>query len=113
MNNFDELRAALAAGPTEGNWYVGRDIGDQSRHVYSDALVNDGAEEWAPNICCTDDGETYIDFEANARYIAAASPTTVRALLAALDAARVDARRYKWVLENGGSAECEKAEGGR
>jgi len=58
---------------TPGPWFIGRGEFDQSRHIYAEQMVrDDDGEEWHPVIACTDDDETMIDWEANARLIAAA-----------------------------------------
>ena len=58
---------------TPGPWYIGKDTGDQNRHIYAEQMVcSDDGEEWHPLIACTDDDEQLIDWQANARLIAAA-----------------------------------------
>lgn len=78
MNDYiSRIEATLEAGPTPAEWEVTED----SRHIYSRTLVDDGEDSWLPLIAVTDDDETLIAFEANARYIAACNPVAIRALL--------------------------------
>jgi hypothetical protein len=58
---------------TPGPWYIGTDFSDQARHIYAEKMVcDDDGEEWHPLIASTDDDERLIDWQANARLIAAA-----------------------------------------
>lgn len=58
---------------TPGPWYIGKNFGDQSRHIYAEQMVrDDDGDEWHPLIASVDDSERLVDYEANARLIAAA-----------------------------------------
>jgi hypothetical protein len=58
---------------TPGPWYVGTEFNDQGRHIYAAQKVRDDeGEEWHPLIATTDDDERLVDWQANARLIAAA-----------------------------------------
>lgn len=92
-DHISRIEAALKDEPTLSQWEV---LGD-SRYIYSNDLVNDGEEEWRPLIATIDDDERLIDFEANARFIAACNPVAIRALLAERDALKADAERYRWL----------------
>ena len=66
---------------TPGPWYVGTEFYDQGRHIYATQTVRDDeGEEWHPLIATTDDDERLIDWQANARLIAAA-PELLEALI--------------------------------
>lgn len=66
---------------TPGPWFIGTDFSDQGRHVYAEKMVcDDEGEEWHPLIASTDDDERLIDWQANARLIAAA-PDLLAALM--------------------------------
>jgi hypothetical protein len=72
---------------TPGPWYIGTDFSDQGRHIYAAQMVcDDDGEEWYPLIASTDDDERLIDWQANARLIAAA-PEMFAALLQLIEAA--------------------------
>ena len=65
---------------TPGPWFIGTDFSDQGRHIYAKQMVcDDDGEEWHPLIASTDDDERLIDWQANARLIAAA-PDLLEAL---------------------------------
>ena len=69
---------------TPGPWSIGTDFSDQARHIYAEKMVcDDDGEEWHPLIASTDDDERLIDWQANARLIAAA-PDMFAALVALL-----------------------------
>lgn len=71
---------------TPGPWYIGKDFWDQGRHIYAEQMVRDDeGEEWHPLIAVTDDDERMVDYQANARLIAAA-PTLLQFLAAMFDA---------------------------
>ena len=58
---------------TPGPWYVGTEFNDQGRHIYAAQKVrHEDGDEWHPLIACTDDDERLVDWQANARLIAAA-----------------------------------------
>lgn len=86
MNDFKELREALDAGPTDGPWKADQWTSDEG-----------GCYGWSFSaggyLLPLSDMETDnpAECDANARYIAAANPATIRSLLAELDAARRDA----------------------
>lgn len=92
MNDYKELRDALAADPIEGPWVVGntdQTLFGRPMHpgtepigfVYAPAMPEKSAY-----------GRKAL---ATSAYIAAADPTTIRQLLADIDAARADAARYR------------------
>jgi hypothetical protein len=65
---------------TPGPWYIGTDFSDQARHIYAEQMVcDDDGESWHPLIATTDDDERLIDWQANARLIAAV-PDLLKAL---------------------------------
>lgn len=65
---------------TPGPWYIGKDFSDQGRHIYAAQKVrHEDGDEWHPLIASTDDDERLIDWQANARLIAAA-PDLLEAL---------------------------------
>ena len=93
MSDCQELREVLAAGPTKGPWQATDNNWEISSIDASDTTVarceiyggvDEDTQEQYERIKCID-----------ARYIAAANPQTIAALLADLDAARVDAARYQ------------------
>lgn len=105
MNDYiSRIEATLEAGPTPAEWEVTED----SRHIYSRTLVDDGEDSWLPLIAVTDDDETLIAFEANARYIAACNPVAIRTLLDRLRAAEAEIERLRsavsWI-----SSRCQHA----
>ena len=79
--NINELRR-LAQAAAPGGWYVAR-----GNYVYGRNEVTDGEEVWHPIIACTDDDEVSINFEVNAKFIAAANPAVINELLDRLEAA--------------------------
>ena len=81
MIDTKELRRLVQAA-TPGGWYVAR-----SNYVYGCKEVTDGEEVWHPIIACTDDDEVSINFEGNAKFIAAANPAAISELLDRLEAA--------------------------
>jgi hypothetical protein len=65
---------------TPGPWYVGTEFADQGRHIYAAQKVrHEDGDEWYPLIAVTDDDERLVDWQANARLIAAA-PDLLEAL---------------------------------
>jgi len=98
------LRDALEAGPTDGPWWIDRI--DSSIWI----AAND-QEDGGDVICNPPDSDLSASLKrwpANATYIAAANPATIRALLAErdallarLDAAEADAKRWRHGHENG------------
>lgn len=103
-DRYERIRSALAMGPTPGEWY------------WSDAYpAQDGRKTWSligdggfGILSC--DGEENSPQSVNAaaaELIAACDPDTIQALIeerdqlaAALEAAREDAERYRWLREN-------------
>ena len=58
---------------TPGRWFIGKGPFDQNRHVYATQKIRDEyGEQHHPLIATTSDDEFNIDWEANARLIAAA-----------------------------------------
>ena len=82
MSNYQELRDAIAAA-TPGPWHINEDP-HWSRQV---RRPDDASVAWC--------GHMAPQALRDAQYIAAANPQTIAALLADLDAARVDAARYQ------------------
>ena len=98
MNNFDTLRAAIAAGPTAGPWVAcGPSFGDPLPR-WLDCVVQPDHEDGGAIIALADTGIQDAGI-ADMAYIAAADPQTIAALLAALDEARRDAERLRGALE--------------
>ena len=65
---------------TPGPWYIGKDFSDQGRHIYAAQKVrHEDGDEWHPLIATTDDDERLVNWQANARLIAAA-PDLLEAL---------------------------------
>ncbi len=97
------LREALAAGPTGGKWEYRYGFGCWS--VSSDHSVSGPCPSGRQAIAAIPresrkGAAAYAHmFEANARYIAAANPEAIRALLADLDAARAECERLRGDLE--------------
>lgn len=103
MTDFKELREALDAGPTDGNWQVSGRFNEWS--ISSDHSVRGPCLSGRQFVASCfrvskKDTPAYAKmFEANARYIAAANPAVIRSLLAELDAARKDAERYRFIRD--------------
>mgnify|MGYP003452207648 CR=1 FL=1 len=97
MINIKELRR-LAQAATPGGWYVAR-----GNYVYGCNEVTDGEEEWPPVIACTDDDEVSINFEENAKFIAAVNPAVVDELLDRLEAAEKDIALKESVIDSLGA----------
>ena len=96
--SIDEIRSALAAGPTPGPWT------DSGYRIHGPTLSDDYR-----------DGPVIVDYKqldgfngADARYIAACNPTAIRSLLSRLEEAEKDAERYRW-LRTAGAWESEVA----
>ena len=92
MIDTKELRR-LAQAATPGYWYV-----ERGNYVYGSKEVTDGEEAWHPIIACTDDDEASINFEGNAKFIAAANPAAISELLDRLD--RVEKTNRDWLRAN-------------
>ena len=108
MTDFITLRAALAAGPVAGPWndaeYTDHDGPPSCDDIAVQASGQPGRLEtlltmdWAeapPRVA----GFTREQAMTTARYIAAADPQTIAALLAALDDARRDAERLRAAMQ--------------
>lgn len=83
MSDYQELRDALAAA-TPGPWHTGGENSHWSRQI---CRPDHQSVAWCGHIA--------PQGLRDAEYIAAANPQTIAALLADLDAARVDAARYQ------------------
>lgn len=83
-DGYEELRSALDAGPTRGPWKVDKERGARNWLVSLDA----GDKGRGIGIAETRSGVTVSAEIANALWIAAASPDTIRALLDDLDRLR-------------------------
>lgn len=108
-DRYEKIRRALAMEPTPGEWY------------WSDAyLTQDGRKTWSLIgdggfgilSCDGDENSPQSVNAAAAELIAACDPDTIRELLAerdqlaaALEAARVDAERYRWLRDPCSGAE--------
>jgi hypothetical protein len=102
MGDYDELRAAIAAGPTEGkwNWWTSNSY----NRLSTDADCRDGGVLRAVKYS---DGVAGIEGrEEDLAYIAAANPETIAALLAERDAMAVNDARYRWLRD-----ECDTTTG--
>ncbi len=103
-DRFQSIRDALAMGPTPGPWdgddnSVSRLWSNGTAGIREYIALPDGAEGSAPN-------------PADMHFIAACDPDTIRELLAerdqlaaALEAARADAARYRWLRDPCSGAE--------
>lgn len=99
MTDFKELREALDAGPTDGPWKADQwTSGEGGCYGWS---FSAGGYRLPLSDMETDNP---YECDANAAYIAAANPATIRSLLAELDAARRDAERYRWFRAKAGCA---------
>lgn len=76
-DRYERIRAALEMGPTPGPWV--QDGDGVTADDYDVAVA----------MCCPSDAE--------AAFIAACDPDTIRALLEERDALRADAARYRWL----------------
>ena len=95
-----EIREALAAGPTPGEWFAVNDgtRGEPFMNVKAERISGRGPTHEVA-ICATGDSPQSME-TANARYIAACHPAAIRELLAERDALKADAERYRWLREN-------------
>lgn len=97
-DRYQRLRDALSAGPTPGPWYLRTNrhpTTDGHAWGWLDTQPPGGSQYAPPGLQIT--WERGSKSEANAGYIAAADPDTIRALLAERDALRdalVIAREY-------------------
>jgi len=115
---IERIRAALAAGPTPGQWFV--QYGDDQQHMCCTAVssankraINEG--QWRASECealvalthhqcypfvepdCERDDE-------NSEYIAACNPAAMTAVLAHIDAQAAEVAKLKAVVSNQGDA---------
>lgn len=83
MSDYKELREALEAGPTEGPWFVHQGPRNALPHIRNcvGVYVMDAAPRGSNAMSTTRQRR-------DAHFIAAANPTTIRRLLAELDALR-------------------------
>lgn len=90
------LKAAIDAGPTPGEWAAcGPSFGDPFPRWLSEVIAPDD-EEGGQTVAHSTEGAAE-DGSADMAYIAAANPARIARLIAALEAARVDAERYRWL----------------
>jgi len=101
MTDINELRR-LAQAATSGEWYV-----ERGNHIYGRNEVTDGEEVWHPVIACTDDDEVNVPFEANAAFIAAATPAAVSEILDRLEAAEKERDALRAAVRH--EADCVEA----
>ena len=101
MSDYTALRAALAAGPTAGEREIDRKnwpmelTGRYHRVITSDGFPVSFVPAWSEPGPGEVDGTS--EALANAALVSAADPATIAALLAALDEARRDAERYRFL----------------
>lgn len=81
-DRYERIRKALAMAPTPGPWGISELSSDLQRDGYRFALSRDGAGRWIAKITHEANGGCGA---ANAAFIAACDPDTVRALLAERD----------------------------
>jgi hypothetical protein len=86
-DRYENIRLALAMGPTPGPWVVRYDYVVQAR-AYEDGRLVPVAQPYGVN--CDD-----TDLFANAHLIAACDPDTIRALLDEREAAEKERDKYK------------------
>lgn len=102
MTDFKELREALEAGPTDGPWEAKRWTSEEGG-CYG-WLLTAGGYLLPLSDMGTDNPD---ECDANAAFIAAANPATVRSLLKELDEARRDAERWRFAMVAPRFALCE------
>lgn len=93
MDRYEEIRKALAMGPTPGPWAVSCDT--------SPAI--DVITQTEKHVVCMVRGITYFgpeQYSANGRFIAACDPGTIRALLDERDALAAEVERLREVLKD-------------
>ncbi len=90
---IESIREALEAGPTDGVWTHGPL--DRAR----DEIVI-FAKDGGYQIAEVTDYNNYAENKANARFIAACSPSAIRSLLARVEEVERDAKRYQWLRKN-------------
>ena len=96
MSAETEIRAALAAGPTPGPWNIGP-IFDND---YQPERIINALDNSAVVAVTLDFGKNNPTFrDANALLIAAFNPANITALLAEMDALRIDAERCKTLFD--------------
>jgi len=108
-DRYARIRTALAMGPTPGEWYWTDAYPTQDgRKTWS--LIGDGG--FGILSCDGDENSPQSVNAAAAELIAACDPDTIRELLAerdqlaaALEAAREDAERYRWLRDPCSGAE--------
>ena len=85
-----QIRDALAAGPTPGEWFAVNDgtRGEPFMNVKAERISGRGPTHEVA-ICATGDSPQSME-TANARYIAACNPAAIRELLAERDALKVE-----------------------
>jgi len=93
-----EIREALAAGPTPGEWFAVNDgtRGEPFMNVKAERISGRGPTHEVA-ICATGDSPQSME-TANARYIAACHPAAIRELLAERDALAVENERLRDLL---------------
>jgi len=96
-----EIREALAAGPTPGEWFAVNDgtRGEPFMNVKAERISGRGPTHEVA-ICATGDSPQSME-TANARYIAACHPAAIRELLAEIERLRADAERMDFMEING------------
>ena len=94
-----EIREALAAGPTPGEWFAVNDgtRGEPFMNVKAERISGRGPTHEVA-ICATGDSPQSME-TANARYIAACHPAAIRELLAERDALAGEVKRRRQYVE--------------
>lgn len=98
-DRYQPLRDAIAAGPTKGPWRVSAGVVDNPRLIVEDDI--------GLAVCAMSLRGVHGDrrkMEANADFIAAADPDTIRALLEERDALREALRWYASMSKRMGNA---------
>lgn len=86
-DRYARIRTALAMDPTPGPWGIEMLSPDLQREGYRCAVSRDGVGRWIAKITHEANGG---GGEANAAFIAACDPDTIRALLAERDALQAE-----------------------
>lgn len=93
-----QIKAALDAGPTPGEWFAVNDgtRGEPFMNVKAERISGRGPTHEVA-ICATGDSPQSME-TANARYIAACNPSNIRTLLSHIDAQAAEIERLRTEL---------------